>query len=543
MLLDLVSKLFLDTDNSIVFFPIEYLKSLLEYLYTLLLRQGKTSLEMFALALEKNVEAVRAISLLALLISILTADETMAKRSLNRCNARKTGLRVLRDGVKEVWILGKLDPAGIVRALMLICQFRPGGAMDSMLGILSKPLSVKKMAAELRKVPVHTITAVVSSSYIQISLLSEGSSKKSLATSYYDMDKSVEGSKKDMRLQYQHYKADGSPVGEKTTICLAVNNEQFTAHCLMFDMLGGSMNCYVVDDVSLNQFTKTADLFYKALESSSRSNVVEGMVKEADVREDDDADARESFTPSRLAEMTVEGLESLSDPLRFPLKGLGSKTKIDSTRKFNLLSIANLLNDSFDSSYDFKSLGPHVDPLYAQKYLLKVPMTEIKSFLSNGNSPLAYGMSRFASSKGSGRIDINSFSSNHDPKDQSPIYLHFSLFDLLKDNELVLGRNTGSEERDLSSQFKEKRGRRVLEFNSIQRYMPGEASGEKKLTHCVDMERTVSKSLPKVASTDIFPESRYLLNSASIALKHGVLHVTLKLQKRVKLSRDPGMIL
>jgi hypothetical protein len=96
--------------------------------------------------------------------------------------------------------------------------------------------------------------------------------------------------------------------------------------------------------------------------------------------------------------------------------------------------------------------------LYAKSFLHKVPVTEIKSFLSNGNSPLAYGMKRFAPTKGGDRIDIQSFTSNHDLNDKSPIYLQYSMLDLIRDKEVVLERATGSEERDLTCKFVDKEG-------------------------------------------------------------------------------------
>jgi hypothetical protein len=97
--------------------------------------------------------------------------------------------------VKEVWSIGKLDPAGIITALRSICEFKRGVIWDQILVPLSnKSTSVKKKANALRELSAKAVTINSPSSFIMISLASERSSRKpDLACSYFDWTRAAKG--------------------------------------------------------------------------------------------------------------------------------------------------------------------------------------------------------------------------------------------------------------------------------------------------------------------------------------------------------------
>jgi hypothetical protein len=157
---------------------------------------------------------------------------------------------------------------------------------------------------------------------------------------------------------------------------------------------------------------------------------------------------------------------------------------------------------------------------------------------------MKYGLERF-SPKGRKSYRLSSISSSHDPKDEAPIYIHYSLLDLKYKDEVLMYGAMGPDDRDITRLFLNNGNRKELKLSALQRYLPGNTPrgtvGFVKVSHVVEFGKTVVKVLPKNDRNHIFPDFRLLMQCESICLSHGFFTVNVKLQMRVQLACDKGI--
>ncbi|KAL3893838.1 MAG: hypothetical protein SGCHY_005610 [Lobulomycetales sp.] len=228
----------------------------------------------------------------------------------------------------------------------------------------------------------------------------------------------------------------------------------------------------------------------------------------------------------------------------------------------------------------FPNLGPHVNSAYT-KFFKEKFTTEIKSFLSNGNSALRYAGKRFDIEPG----DLAKLAFKHEAK-FFPAYLPYeTTFPLCREGEQLWEKGTAAA-RDLTRflqplpdqvrskfvlyGFIRKGGRTLIEDNA-QADDPDQAKskgkGKEKDTGNAKAkpkgkgkeDHSKSKSSLKFVFTNplekilltrengaVFSDIQYSFQSGEIVFKHGRLHVNIKLQEKhifkatVNPPPDPG---
>jgi hypothetical protein len=252
--------------------------------------------------------------------------------------------------------------------------------------------------------------------------------------------------------------------------------------------------------------------------------------KEAESREEEVEERLDFSNTTVLRRIMIEAVESEQDAVLFDFD---IKTKSKSIRARNALATMSQIGKCFQLKYDFQTFGAHVDEQYAHKHLQVKFETEIKSFITCGNSPFRFAsyllIPRYAGKRFG--IEVGSTSNivfTHKPT-LFPAYLSYMTTKLIDAQDKVMIDETSVEGRRLTRHMQDApHGKKNLFVAGIRRDLPS------KVKQFLPFGKILKKNFVVTNGHAICPISTYIMNSGEICLRNGMLHVNIKLQQRTK---------
>jgi hypothetical protein len=368
---------------------IELIQSILDHLHSTLLLLDANSLKTFCQDVigEKGGEpAKRSARFIALLMEICRGQAVHAHSSSNMRNVK--GVRVARrDGSKEVWTFTKASfdtsKIAILSSIMLLI----GNDMARILANILALETEKKISSGLEGI---TIAHIASNS------------------AYFVLKCGTPSDDASLSFRYQAYSKADVPVGNERKISWTCSKDQRTNVVDLMKTLGAAgLRGDVVETRSLNytiQMCLVLDTIIDPFKLGVRIDKENGMREEsgddATPVEGDEADSEtqedgtEPITPFQLSRMLMEEIDGESESIRYDF-GKKRMNPKKTTRVQNGLATLEQVRTLLSFAYGWlKPQGAHFDAPYA-KFLSTKLSTELKSFLSNGNSLYWYTRPHF----------------------------------------------------------------------------------------------------------------------------------------------------
>ena len=197
---------------------------------------------------------------------------------------------------------------------------------------------------------------------------------------------------------YQAYSAENEAVGEARDISWKCSRDQAKSVMHLMKSLGeGGLRGDIVETCSMDYILQLCNVLDMCIDPSklgARIDKINGIRAETDGDDVEDTgdveekDGTEPITPVELSRLLKEQIEGESEAVRYDFGQKRANVR-KSTRVQNGLAAMGRVCAMLSDVDGFKQLGDHVDCIYA-KFLVTKLSTEIKSFISNGNSLYRY---------------------------------------------------------------------------------------------------------------------------------------------------------
>jgi hypothetical protein len=469
----------------------------------------------------------RASMFIVLLIEVCNGEAELSRLSSNTSNVK--GIRVERDdGSKEIWTMtaASFEESKIQFLLAILCR------IDNDFASHIIPILKSENAQSILKGldEIVTINVAVKSSYFILKL----------------GDVTTPSASTSLSLVYQAYSEEDEIVGDPRAISWECSADQKDCiRRLMMTLGDNGLKGSVVDSCSLDyalQMCIVLDTCLDPYKLQARIDQINGVRAENDTEEEgDSADleaqedgGRDPITPFELSRLFFEEIDGESEPVRYDF-GQKTQNPKKSTRVKNglasLVQVCKILSPGYNW---LKPFGEHFDCRYV-KFLATKLSIELKSFISNGNSPYWY---KIELSSNNTSFAGKRFGQKEGPTDANvfkhigyrfPLYLPSETTTPLdqKGNPLW-AKASRVDDRDLCLYMKatNKGCKKSLTLSGIVRKMIN--GGSLKILY----ETPITQTFVTFKPNSIYPCSRYIMNSGEIVLRHGKFYINIKLQER-----------
>jgi hypothetical protein len=358
-----------------------------------------------ALDKKKGEEERATLKFICLLIEILDDSTLFASKSKNK-NAKK-GIRIERvDGTTHVWNIQnttlKSNLLEIISFVLVKVDTELAKVIDGL--VKMKNATSESVCTKLRK---YVNKSIKSESGYFVARLTTRSSSDSILKEYIEYSPPSTSTNSLLKFEYQRFTKEDKLISTNE-ISWSCSPDMRYAIQLFFNTLEGYSLRGDLVEVNLNSFLKMCSVMHTSLDPSllkSHLDQLRGFRTEdvADVEEDGETDDDDAETgeeenddggidlanPEHIKNLLLDDILGCFDNVLYNV-GSPSKKTSRNTRDRNALATMSQNDVLFTRDYGFKGFGAHVDWNYAQKHLKIKFQTEIKSFITCGNSSFRF---------------------------------------------------------------------------------------------------------------------------------------------------------
>jgi len=213
-------------------------------------------------------------------------------------------------------------------------------------------------------------------------------------------DRASSSSSTNSSFVFKQFGSDGAETSSQRVTWSTTHDQNLAVSLFFSTMEDKTLKGLVNNSTNIEYLAKLCDVLYNTMDPAKLSSRLklrreddgadtEDDGGEGDSEEADPEDKGIDFSDgSQVRNVFLEEVESELDPILFQIGGKEEKGAArKSSRIRNCLATMRQVGGIFGQTYGFSFLGSHVGQVYAQMHLKLKFQTEIKSFLTCGNSP------------------------------------------------------------------------------------------------------------------------------------------------------------
>jgi hypothetical protein len=381
------------------FYTIQFIDSIMEFIISSLSSLKSTLIDLVIDTIGKKDKGMSVVFKFACLV--IEARCKTSKFSVVSYNAKsKRGLRVTRgNGRDEIRsIPDSTFERDKVEIVAFVLRAVKTNLSCSIADILVKNTPTASKINSLGKIKVPTTASVVGHFTVEIK---DPPSCKTLAEEYMKRSSNrASSSSTDSRFVFKQFNSD-KELTLNREVTWSTNIDQKQAISLFFSTMKDkrTLTGLVNNTTNIEYLVKLCDTLFNTMDPSKLERRLKKQREESGVVDDDDGEEDSDEADSEVDGIDFsdanqvrnafrEEVEGALDPVLFQIGGKEGKGDArKSTRIRNCLATMRQVGLIFGKEYGFSFLGSHVGQEYAQKHLRLKFETEIKAFLTCGNSP------------------------------------------------------------------------------------------------------------------------------------------------------------